>query len=337
MHVARRFSLVLLLTMSALPAWATDHLALKLDWITEPIHMPFFLAEVRGWFAAHDLDISIEDGNGSTTTVQLIAAGNFDVGVADLSPMMIARAKGLPVVAIAGMIRKGSMGIVVPMADHITTVEDLVGKELLYTAGSLEGPFIAPFLRVHHITPDQVKLTSVQASAKASLYLSGHADAVVSSVPPILAVAPGRRESQGILFWDEGFKVPGFGIIARPAMLAERGAPIRRFVSIVCGAWAYILSSPEHMSEAARAVRAKRPQTPLSEQMLIDQAEAYRAFFTTDATRGQPLCVQSEADWAASIQTVVDAGVIPAGSKPAEFFTNDYIDRTLLEAIALAK
>ena len=59
------------------PARAADTITLRLDWSTHGVHAPFFLALQRGWFKAADLDVKIEDGNGSTTTVQLRADDGF--------------------------------------------------------------------------------------------------------------------------------------------------------------------------------------------------------------------------------------------------------------------
>ncbi len=52
----------------------------------------------------------------------------------------------------------------------------------------------------------------------------------------------------------------------------------------------------------------------------------YRNFLTTPATKTMPVCFQSPADWANAIKGMEDAKVIPAGTKPADYFTNDYID-----------
>src|SRR5262249_41988812 len=99
------FSLLIAGLALAAPAGGNDKLALRLDWITHPIHMPFFLAIERGWFAKAGLDVTVEDGNGSTTTVQIVGGGgNFELGHADLSPMAIGKSRGFPVISIAGFI-----------------------------------------------------------------------------------------------------------------------------------------------------------------------------------------------------------------------------------------
>lgn len=324
------FGIAVLATMvgAGLPAAAaSDKLALRLDWITQPIHMPFFLAMERGWFKAADLDVTVEDGNGSTTTVQIVGGGgNFDLGHADLSPMAIGKSRGFPVISIAGFIRNGAVGFVVPKTTKVTTLEDFVGRTILYTAGSFEGPFVEPLFRTHGVPVDEVNLVNMDASAKIPTFLAGRGDAMITTVPPNIVIAEGKRDSYGVLFSDYGLNLPGFGLFARLDTLQAKGPAIKRFVSIVCAAWTYILESREHEMEAARATRVQRPNTPLSLDMLVAQIMSYRANFYTYATAGTPICIQSEADWAATIQSMAGAKVIPPGSKPADYFTNAYID-----------
>ena len=102
----KRLALLLTAALSivcaARGATAADKLAIRLDWITHPPHAAIFLAMERGWFKAADLDVSVEDGNGSSTTVQIVGGGgNFDLGHADLGPVAIARAKGFPIISLA--------------------------------------------------------------------------------------------------------------------------------------------------------------------------------------------------------------------------------------------
>src|SRR5262245_43294713 len=92
--------LVGVLGATATAAWAQDKLAVRLDWTPWGIHAGIHLASEKGWFKQNGIDATVEDGNGSVTTVQLVGAGRFDVGNASLAPMMIARDKGLPVRAI---------------------------------------------------------------------------------------------------------------------------------------------------------------------------------------------------------------------------------------------
>src|SRR5258708_4794343 len=122
------------------PARAADPLSVRLDWSPHAMHCSFHLAVEQGWFKKADLDVRIEDGNGSTTTVQIVGGGGFDVGHAALAPMAIGRGAGLPVISVAGVLRTGDMGILVDSKLKVTKLEELQGKKIDYTAGSLEGP-----------------------------------------------------------------------------------------------------------------------------------------------------------------------------------------------------
>src|ERR1700744_3521859 len=94
------FALQLLVTHAV----AADAIRVRLDWAPGGDQAPFHLAQQSGLFKKYDLDVSIDDGNGSVATVQIVGNGEYDVGHASLAPMAIARSKGFPVKAIAGVI-----------------------------------------------------------------------------------------------------------------------------------------------------------------------------------------------------------------------------------------
>lgn len=315
-------------------ARAADTLTLRLDWSTHGMHAPFFLSLKKGWFQRADLDIRIEDGNGSTTTVQLVGGGQFDIGHAALAPMAMGRAKGLPVVSLAGFIRKGDTGVLVPRDKGWTKPSDLIGKKVIYTAGSLEGPFVKPFFEKSGVSLDKLSLLNVDASAKVGLYLASEADAAISTVPFILPIAEGKRPSEGILFADFGLDLPGFGLVAQTSSLNSKKQSIKRFVSVVCGAWSYILAG--HEEEAVEAIREYRPNAQPSNKQLIGQIRAYRPFFYTKNTMQSAPGLQSGADWEKTISDLEAANTIPRGTKPADYFVNDFIDPGIFEKVSKA-
>lgn len=314
---------------------AAEQLSVRLDWSTHAIHAPFFLAKERGWYEDAGLDVQIEDGNGSTTTVQLVGSGQFDIGHASLAPMAIAKGAGLPVIAIAGFLRKGDMGVLVPVESDIRDPKDLEGKKVVYTAGSLEGPFLEPFFANNGSAASKVGLLNVEAASKVSTYLSGNADAVISTVPFILPIAEGKRTSRGILFADHGLALPGFGLVVQRSALEEKGAAVKKFATIVSGAWGYILNG--HEDEGVEAILANRPNAPLTREVLRKQIDTYREFFYTDATKGKPVGVQTDADWRQTIANLEEAGVVKKGSQPADYYTNDYLDAAEIERLTGAK
>lgn len=306
------------------PARAADPLSVRLDWSPHAMHCSFHLATEAGWFKKAGLDVQVEDGNGSTTTVQIIGGGKFDLGHAALAPMAIGRGAGLPVVSVAGFLRTGDMGILVDSKLKITKLEQLQGVRVDYTAGSLEGPFVEPFFEKNHVPVEKVALLNVDASAKLSSYVSGAVDGIITTVPNYFALLKNKRPVDAFLFADYGMNLPGFGLLARPETLKAKGDAIRRLTSVLCSAWTYIYNG--HEEEAARAFMAQRPNSGMSKEEVIETLAAYHRFFYSEATKTAPIGVQDAGDWASTIQVMEVAKVIPSGSKPADYFTNDYID-----------
>jgi NitT/TauT family transport system substrate-binding protein len=310
---------------------AQDKITVRLDWTPWGSHAPIHLAMEKGWFKQNGLDPQVEDGNGSVTTVQLVGSGRFDVGHASLAPMMIARDKGLAVRAIANFARKNDIGLLVPRGGAMKGPRDLVGKKIVFTAGSLEAPFLDTFLASGGLKREQVELLNVEAAAKIPTYAANRADGVFSTVPFVLPAVEASRPSDAILFSDHGLQFPSFGLISSDDKIKERGAVIRRFASVVAGAWEYILAGNE--DEAVKAIIAQRPQAKLNPQVLRGQIDSLKSFFQTPASKGMPMGVMADADWAAGIKTMASVNLIKSAPS-AEFYTNDMLDQALIRKIS---
>jgi NitT/TauT family transport system substrate-binding protein len=321
--------------LGATAASAADKVRVRLDWTPWASQAPIHLAAQKGLFSKYDLDVSIDDGNGSVATVQIVGNGEYDIGHASLAPMAIARSKGLPVKAIAGFIRQNDIGLLVPADSGIKSPAHLKGKKIAFTAGSLEAPFIDRFLAAGQLTRSDVELISVDAAAKVGTYMAGRADAAFSSVPFFLPVVAKQRPSTSVNFADYGLQFPSFGLLATERTINERSAVLRRFASIVSGSWAYILAG--HKDDAAAAIIAARPQAKLDPGVLRGQIDALEKFSYTDATRSLPFGTMAMSDWQQAVATLADGGLIDKTLDPAMLFSNELLDPVLIADLSAGK
>jgi NitT/TauT family transport system substrate-binding protein len=315
------------------PSRAADDahtLSVRLEWLPTGYHAPFWLALEKGWFKEAGLDVSLSDGTGSVTTVQLVGSGQYDVGHAALSIMAIARGKGMKLISVADFFRTGDTGLMVPKDSPIKGPQDLKGKKIIYTAGSLEAPFIPAFLAAGGLKEGDLDLVNIDANAKIGQYLAGAADGLISAGPTV-ALLEKKRPSKLILFADYGLNLPSMGLVANEEALAKKGPAIRAFASIVSGAWTYILKG--HEDEGIAAVLKSHEAARLDPELMKANLDVSLRFLYTPATKQDPIGFQAASDWAEAIAVMEKAKVIEPGTKPADYFTNDYLDPKIIAAI----
>jgi NitT/TauT family transport system substrate-binding protein len=311
---------------------ATDTLRVRLDWSPWGDQVPFHLAVKKGWYAKQGLNVQLEDGNGSVSTVQIVGNGDYDLGHASLATMAIARSKGLQVKAVAGFIRQNDIGLMIGKDTGVNSPKDLKGKKLTFTAGSLETPFLDRFISAGGLTRDDLELTNVDAANKGTLYMSGRVDGAFSSAPFMQPIFDRQRPTKTIKFSDYGLEFPSFGLFATEATIAAKRDQIRKFASVTAGAWQYILNG--HEAEGVQAIMEARPQAKLDAQVLLDQIKILRGLVSTPATAGKPMGIMAEADWAKAIDTLQQGKLMGHVEAPGAYYTNEFIDEKLVKEIA---
>jgi NitT/TauT family transport system substrate-binding protein len=330
-HWSRALGFSVIVPLLAAQAFAADAIRVRLDWTPWGDQAPFHLAQEKGLFKAHGLDVAIDDGNGSVTTVQIVGNGEYDVGHASLAPMAIARSKGLPVKAIAGFIQKNDIGLLVPKDGSIRTPADLKGKKIAFTSGSLEAPFIDRFLAAGNLKRDDVELLNVDAAGKAGMYMTGRVDAAFSSVPFFLAVVESKRPSSAVRFADYGLQFPSFGLFATERTMAAKSEALRRFASVVAGCWSYIFDG--HEDEGVQAIMAARPQSKLDPKVLRQQIDTLKEYARTYAVASSPTGTMALSDWQQAVKVLTEGGLLGQAIDAKDVFTNDMIDPKIVAEV----
>jgi len=306
------------------PAAAQDRLTVKFDFLPYGSHAPFWLAQDKGWFKDAGVEPSFEDGQGSTVAVQLISAGKIDVGYVSLGAVIVARDKGVPVKAIAGILRKNDYGVLVGENTDIHVPKDLEGKLLYFSPSSVETLYMDLFFKKNGVDKSKINLTSIDLSTKVSTYMSGKGDAMFVPIP-IYTIRAAPRQSRGILFADYGIPMPGFGLISSDDIIVQKPKALGAFVAAMQKAWGTVQQDPAMRVAAIDALLANRPQAKLDRTIVTQQLDSVLPFLVTPGTEGKPLLWQSPAEWEGAIAINEEAGAIRPGAKATDFYTNQFV------------
>jgi len=298
-------------------------LTARVDFLPWGMHAGLHLGVMKGWFKEAGLDVEVSDGRGSGVTMQQVATGDVDIGWVQLGAMAVARGKGMPIISIAGLARRGDLGALVPKDSGMKKVKDLEGKRVAYTAGTSWGSLVDPFFAAGGASREKVNLVSVDQTALLSIYMSGGVDATLTTFPFAKTTADRQRPSEGILLADVGINIPSYGLIVTRRTLDTKEDALRRFVPVVVRAWEYIYN--DHIDEGVDAIVKQRPNERLDLGILRGQIVEYRPFFFTDATKGKRFGWQSDADWKGTIDILEKTKAIPTGSAPSDYYTNKLV------------
>ena len=103
-------TLALAALLLAAPARGADPVTIQLDWVPRGAHAMFFVARDSGFFAAQGIEIAaIRPGTGSVAALRLVGNGTADFGFGDLPTLAVARASGVPVVALAAINQRSAL------------------------------------------------------------------------------------------------------------------------------------------------------------------------------------------------------------------------------------
>src|SRR5262249_32460174 len=74
----------LLAVLFAGSAWADDKVTLMLNWYVYGEHAPFYYGKEKGYFKDAGIDLEIQEGRGSGTVTQVVAAKTVQFGYVDV-------------------------------------------------------------------------------------------------------------------------------------------------------------------------------------------------------------------------------------------------------------
>jgi NitT/TauT family transport system substrate-binding protein len=309
----------------ALPhiARAADKLTVKLDFLPWGLHAAMHLANVNGWFKEAGLEVDAQDGRGSANALQLVNAGQFDVGQIQVGLLSQAAAGGSRLKSFVGFMRATDLAAIVPNESSITKVDDVRGKSLTVFAASPWMPFLDLWLKAGGLTRENVTVMLVDPAALFGTYTSGRADVLLTPVGAGMPVAAKARPSRAILASEAGIYFPSYGLVATDTVLQSKRDALNRLVQVQLRAWAWL--GDGHLDDGVAAMQAQRPDARLDPDIMREQTRICLTLFNTPATAGKPMGWQSDTDWNNCISTQLAAGLVKPDLKATDFFTNEFI------------
>ena len=284
-----------------------EHVTLMLDFFPNADHAGIYAAQADGRFADQGVAVTIRTPSDPAAPLKLLAAGKVDLAVSYEPEVLRARDKGLPVVAVAALVRVPLTSIVSLPRAGIETPADLRGK----TVGTAGIDYQSAYLKA--IAPSGVKERSVGFDLVPAL-VSGKVDAVLGAYWNYEAIqlrqkgkAPHviRIEKAGVPTYDE------LVITARESDVKEHPERIRAFLAGLAAGTDDLESKP-----GDALLKANPDLDPKLQKASI---KATLPYFRP--VSGKPYGYMDPREWAAFIDFMHRNGLLKL-SEPKGAFTN---------------
>ena len=238
-HFLSRIGLALLLAASGAGAYAQDVPTIRfvLDWKYEGEHAQFTVPVTDGTYRRLGVNVTIDRGNGSGDTIAKVAAGAYDMGLADTSTMVRFNANnpGNQLISVAMVQDASASGVVGLRSKGIEKPSDLAGKRI-YAPAADAGRILFPiFASLNNIDINSIQWNTVTSDLRDSMLARREADAVTSNiVTTVMNVrAVGLAESELAIFFygRHGIDLYGSSVVTTRAFAEKNPEAVRKFIS----------------------------------------------------------------------------------------------------------
>ncbi len=224
---------------------AQKKLSLMLDWFPNIDHLPIYVAEQMGYFAANGLKVKIITPSETSDGLKLAAAGNVDIAVSYEPQTIIAASRKLNVKVVGQLINHPLTTLLFLDKKGIKTPKDLIGKKIGYTVPGLMDLLLKAFAEINgidHYSKVNVGFTIVPA------LVAGKVDAVMGPFKTYETVELAQRGYHSEFFELEKYGIPDYEeliFISGTKILQKKAQSIRAFGAAVKKAVFYTKKNPE--------------------------------------------------------------------------------------------
>lgn len=276
--------------------------SLRLKWVFDPGFAGELIAARRGFFEQGGLKVDIRPGGFESDPIRMVASGVDTFGVAGADSFLLARAKGIPIVAFAAGYLETPVVFYVREASTIRGPKDFVGKKVGYQAGQDTATVYEAILRANHVDRSMIREQPVKFDF--SPFLDGRVD-----------VWPGYAASQSYVLEQKhvpyrmivpsqfGVKYLGTVYFTTERMLRDQPKLVEGFARAVIKGWNFAY---DHTDEAIHSI-GEYDSATLTPEMVR---------FTLDRQKSQILpegasyCTFTEKMWEATVGILRDQGLL---------------------------
>ncbi|MGH2531629.1 MAG: ABC transporter substrate-binding protein, partial [Thermomicrobiales bacterium] len=280
--------------------------SVALDWYPNANHAGLYLARERNDFAEEGLEVEPYTPADPTTVLQTVGAGQDAFGISYQTDVLLARAQGVPVVAVAALVQHPLLCVMATEEQGIARPADLAGRTVGYPGIPSQEAFLATMLAQDGASLDDVELVNVGFDLVPAT-ISGRVDAVMGAYWTHETILAEREGYPVDILRVEEWGVPDYYELVMTASeetVTEQPDLVTAFLRAIQRGYGHAVSDP---AAALDALAAAYPEVDREVE-----AEGIDLLIPVWTDGGVPFGTQTSDRWDAYAAWMSENDLIPA-------------------------
>ncbi|WP_211748294.1 ABC transporter substrate-binding protein [Paenibacillus sp. Marseille-Q4541] len=285
-----------------------------LNWFAKTEHGGFYAAKEDGIYDDKNLDVTIEPGGPQVSSIQIVASGKAEFGVAHADQILLARKEGIPIVALATTFQISPQALMYHEGSGISDFGDLNGRTVFIQQGQPYWEYIK----------HKYKLDTVKEVA----YTGQHGNFIEDTQSASQSFVNGEPfvvEKQGIkvdtkLIADSGYRPYAAVIYTTEKYLKENPEAVKAFIGGTVEGWNDYKENYEKINKKINEVN-----TNLAEDEIAFGEEAQREYVYGYDAEEHGVGYMTEERWLELMNQLMEIGLLDQEIDVKTVFTTDYL------------
>jgi putative hydroxymethylpyrimidine transport system substrate-binding protein len=302
-------------------------LGLTLDFYPNADHAGIYMAQKLGYFEEAGLDVGIDTPSDPAAPLKLVAAGQSDLAISYEPEVVLAREKGLDLVAIGALVNRPLSSLIWLGKSGINGVADLEGKTVATAGIPYQDAFLKTILARVKLSPSDVKAVNVGFGLLPAL-LGGSAEAMLGGYSNVEGVDLRQRGKDPVITPVDQLGVPTYDelvLVANRKALEEDPEKFRLFIAALERGTDAAAQDPKAATQAMLEAN-----DGLDAKLTAAEVEATLPLLAARGS-GQPYGYMDPDEWRTFAGWMRDNGLIESLPEPGELLSNAYLSGAIPE------
>jgi putative hydroxymethylpyrimidine transport system substrate-binding protein len=305
-----------------------DAFTLTLDFYPNADHAGIYMAQKLGYFEEAGLDLTIQTPSDPAAPIKQVAAGRTDLAISYEPEVVLAKEKGLDVLAVGALVDTPLTSMIWLKDSKIGGVPDLRGKTIATAGIPYQDAYLKTILARAGLSTNDVTTVNVGYGLLPAI-VGGRAQAMLGGFSNVEGVDLRLRGKNPVVTPVDQLGVPTYDelvFVAQGQRLEEDPQAVRLFLAALARGTAAAAADPQAATEALTEANPDLdPKLTAAEVQatlpLLKPPPRKQAGEETRPAFGE----MNPEEWEAFIGWMRDHGLISGRPTPAEVLSNEYL------------